>query len=55
MLDMEARAVAPWAVLEAEVDAKGLVEFGNQRWRQAADPITYPFDSYRADLFSLCF
>ena len=41
--------MAPRAVLEAEVDAKGLVEFGDQRWRQSADLFAYPFDCYRAD------
>jgi hypothetical protein len=41
-------AMAPRAVLEAEVDAKGLVEFGDQRWRQSADLFAYPFDCDRA-------
>jgi hypothetical protein len=41
--------------LEAEVNSKGLVEFGDKRWRQSADPLTYPFDSYGPDLFRLRF
>ena len=48
-------AVALHAVLEAQVDTKGLVEFCDQRWSQSADPIAYPFDGYGADLFRLCF
>jgi hypothetical protein len=44
-----------WVELEAEVNSKGLVEFGDKRWRQSADPLTYPFDSYGPDLFRLRF
>ena len=42
-------------MLETEVDAESLVEFRDQRWRQSADPLAYPFDCYRADLSRLCF
>jgi hypothetical protein len=41
--------------LEAEVDSKGLVEFGDKRRRQSADPLAYSFDSYGPDLFRLRF
>lgn len=37
------------------MDAKGLAEFGDQRWRQPADLFAYLFGCYRADLFRLCF
>ena len=37
------------------MDAKGLVKFGDQGRGQAADPVAYPFDCYRTDLFRLCF
>jgi hypothetical protein len=43
------------AVLESEVDAKRLIKFCDQRWGQSADPLAYPFDCHRADLFRLCF
>jgi hypothetical protein len=44
-----------WVELEAEVNSKSLVEFGDKRWRQSADPVAYPFDSYGPDLFRLRF
>ena len=48
-------ALRPGPHLEAEVDAKGLVEFGDQRWGQQADTFADPIDCYRADLFRLRF
>ena len=47
--------VALHAVLEAQVDTKGLVECCDPRWSKWAAPIAYPFDGYGADLFRLCF
>ncbi|HUC25785.1 MAG TPA: hypothetical protein VMA73_24010 [Streptosporangiaceae bacterium] len=41
--------------LEAEVDSKGLIEFGDKRRRQPADPPAYSFDGYGPDLFRLRF
>jgi hypothetical protein len=37
------------------VDSEGLVEFGNERWGQSADPLAYSFDSYGPDPFRLRF
>ena len=45
-----------WALgLEAEVNTKGLVELGDKRGGQSADPLAYPFDCHRSDLFRLRF
>ena len=37
------------------MDSKRVVEFGDKRWGQPADPLAYPFDSYGPDLFRLHF